>query len=199
MPPSPWSRTCSLAPFTEDPGLLCHQTPTPRGWRDRAVFPGLPRCTLMASKSITQPLHLWVFAMGAPGSNRRCSGQCLGRVGGERWGEQTQMPLVSSEPELETAGHHFCPPHHHPMTAHPQSSPALQQGQTGEEETVVPWGEHEGRAQMGSAEHNPCRESGKAPQGGVISSNTLKSAGVGQARGCLGSLGSREGGIIGNC
>ena len=109
------------------------------------------------------------------------------------------MPLVSSEPELKTAGHRFCPHHHHPMTAHPQSSPALQQGQTGEEETVVPWGEHEGGAQMGSAEHNPCRESGKAPQGGVISSNTLKSAGVGQARDCLGSLGSREGGIIGNC
>ena len=166
----------------------------------------------MASKSITQPLHLLVFAVGAQGPTGDAVGSALvglvKRGGGDG---QTQMPPVSSEPELETAGHRFCPPPPHPMTASPQSSPAVLQGQTGEEETVAPGGEHEGGAwvgsaehdpcgaRVGSAEHDPCRESGKAPQGGVASSKTLTSVGVGQPRGCLGSLGNREGGIIGNC
>lgn len=154
----------------------------------------------MASKSITQPLHLLVFAVGAQGPTGDAVGSALvGLVKRGGGGGQTQMPLVSSEPELETAGHRFCPPPPHPMTASPQSSPAVLQGQTGEEETVVPGGEHEGGAWVGSAEHDPCRESGKAPQGGVASSKTLTSVGVGQPRGCLGSLGNREGGIIGNC
>lgn len=64
---------------------------------------------------------------------------------------------------------------------------------------LLPCGEHEGGARVESAEHNPCRESGKAPKGGVILSKTLTSVGVGQTTGCLGSLGSRYGGIIGNC
>ena len=119
----------------------------------------------MASKSITQPLHLLVFAVGAQGPTGDAVGSALvGSVKRGGGGGQTQMPLVSSEPELETAGHRFCPPPPHPMTASPQSSPAVLQGQTGEEETVVPGGEHEGGAWVGSAEHDPCRESGKAPR-----------------------------------